>query len=338
MPTPINPRPVKPLVYTAFISVFLTLVTLAVIWKATEQVLELRRSPTANKDVYLADSGAGFAPDYPIPMAVGMPAPIEPSVGAVAPMMYEKSIMPIPPPLSSGATPEDRARVGQQIIRNGSLTIRVDDASKRLEDAKRIADQMGGFVASANLIDQASIKTAYLTLRVPTEAYRATVDSIKNLASTVFNESETGQDVTDQYVDLEARLKAANAEEAQYLEILKSARSIEDTLNVTARLADVRSRIEALDGQMRHLNDQTSYATLQITMTEEARVEAPTRVWKPSETLRLAIRALVVSLQALVDAVIAFAVFFAGLVLPIILVLTLIAWLIRLFVRRILGK
>lgn len=337
MPTPISPKPIKPLVYTAALSIFLTIVTIAIILKATDQVLELRQ-PSANADTYAVEPSRD-ASGAPMPMmAVGMPAPVEMMAGSSESMMYGKSVMPIMPPPGTGATPEDRARVGAKIIRNGSLTIRVDDAAKRLEDAKLIAEQMGGFVSSANLVDQGGVKTAYLTLRVPTETYRATTDAIKKLASTIFNESETGQDVTDQYVDLEARLNAAKAEEVQYLDILKSARSIEDTLNVTARLADVRSRIEILEGQTRQLTDQTSYATLQVTMTEETRVEAPTRVWKPSETLRLAIRALVESFQKLVDLTIAFVVFFIGLILPVLLVLALVAWLSRAIIRRLLGK
>lgn len=334
-------RPAKPLVAIVLVSILLTLLTLGLIWKATEQVLQLRQT---NYDKSVESTGG-----YGGGMAVGMPAPMAPSAVApdyigreegVAQDAYDKSIAPYPPyPVTTpGATPEDRDRVGQKIIRNGSLTLRVDDAAKRLEEARMIAEQNGGFVASANLADNAGIKTAYATLRIPTDKFRATADAIKRLASTVFNESESGQDVTDQYVDLEARLKAAKAEEAQYMEILKNARSIEDTLNVVARLGEVRSRIEQMEGQMRGLEDRTSYATLTVTMTEEARVEAPTRVWKPLETFREAMRALVESLQGLADALIAFAVFFVGLVLPVLIVLAIAAWIVRWFIRRMMGK
>lgn len=331
-------KPTRPFLYVAIVSVLLTVLTLGLIWKATEQVLQLR---TRSFNVKSEATSGGFGG-----VAVGMPAqaPVmmlreESGMEPMDAMFYDKSIMPIMPPSPApGAGPDDRERVGQKIIRNGSLTLRVDDAAKRLEEARMIAEQQGGFVASANLSDRAGIKTAYLTLRVPTDKYRATADALKQLASTVFDESESGQDVTDQYVDLEARLKAAKAEEAQYLEILKSARSIEDTLNVTARLGEVRSRIEQMEGQMRNLEDRTSYATLTVTMTEEARVEAPTRVWKPGETFREAMRALVESLQALADALIAFAVFFVGLILPILVALSLAAWMLRVLWRRLFKK
>ncbi len=335
MPPSPSLRASRPFIYIVFASIALTLLTLGLIWKATEQVVRIGRVNSVAKN---EPSSVGYGGS----MAGGV---------AMAPEMMrdEKSddyatdiafdaIRIAPPSPAPGASPDDRERVGQKIIKNGSLTLRVDDAAKRLEEARMIAEQQGGFVASANLSDRAGIKTAYVTLRVPTEKYRATADALKNLASTIFDETESGQDVTDQYVDLEARLTAAKAEEAQYLEILKSARSIEDTLNVTARLGAVRTRIEQMQGQMRGLEDRTSYATLTVTMTEEARVEAPTRVWKPGETLKESLRTLVESLQGLADALIAFLVFFVGLVLPILIVLGLVAWIVRFIIRRMMGK
>jgi hypothetical protein len=178
------------------------------------------------------------------------------------------------------------------------------------------------------------VKTAYATIRVPTDKYREAVEEIKKLATLVLSEQESGDDVTDQFVDLEARLKAARAEEAQYLEILKTARTIEDTLAVTERLANVRARIEQMDGQMRHLDDRTSYATLSVTMTEDTRIEAPTKTWDPGETVRMATRALIETLQGLADALIAFGIFFIGLVLPVLLVLAFGAWILIIAWKR----
>ncbi len=315
-------RPGKVLVYVVVASVVLTLLTAGLIWKGTEQVLSIKSS-----SIGMMDGGYGVVAS----------APIAEQANTIMAGRSIATIMP-PIPVTPGAGPEDRTMMGQKVIRNGSLTLRVDDAAKRLEEARVITEQAGGFVASANLSDNAGVKTAYATLRIPADKYRATADAIKKFASTVFDESESGQDVTDQYVDLDARLKAAQAEEAQYMEILKDARSIEDTLNVTARLGDVRSRIEQMQGQKRGLEDQTSYATLSLTMTEEARVEAPTRTWKPGETLNQAMRSLVESLQVLADSLISIAVFFVGLVLPVLIVLGILAWIVWVIIRRKSGK
>jgi hypothetical protein len=93
--------------------------------------------------------------------------------------------------------------------------------------------------------------------------------------------------------------------------------------------------IEQLQGQMRYMNDQTSYATLTITLTEEAKVEAPTRVWKPGETFNLAMRGLVESLQELADLMITGAVFVIGLLLPIVLAFALVVWIVWRIVKKI---
>jgi hypothetical protein len=237
-----------------------------------------------------------------------------------------------------GATPDDRAKIGEKIIRNGSLTLRVDDAAKRVEEVRTIVSNAKGFVDNANISDNAGVKTATLTVRVPNEQFDAVRQAIKALASTVFNENENAQDVTAQYVDLDARLTAAKAEEQAYLEILKKSGTIEDTLAVTQQLSQVRAQIEQLQGQMRYMNDQTSYATLSITLTEEAKVEVPTRVWKPGETFNLALQGLVQSLQDLADALITAGVFILGLLVPVLIILWIIGWIVWRIVRMFTKK
>lgn len=326
MPTPKSSMKAAGLALV-ILSVLLITATVSIIWKSTKQLVNLGPSP-AMQAMY-GESGGGFAAGSP-GTATSMP------LKDGADMYLAREEMRISPPYmpEPGASPEDRDRVGQKIIRTGSLMLRVDDAAKQMEALKQLAERMGGFISSANLTDNGGVKTAYATLRVPTDKYRSTVDEAKKLATLVLSEQESGDDVTDQFVDLEARLKAARAEEAQYLEILKTARTIEDTLAVTERLANVRARIEQMDGQMRYLNDKTSFATLSVTMTEDTRIEAPTKTWDPGETVRMATRALIETLQGLIDALIAFGVFFIGLVLPILLVLGFIAWILMMAWKR----
>ncbi len=307
------------------LSVLLIIGTLSFIWQSTKQLFGLPPSPgmmrIAHFDTNTAQTTMGMA---------GGEAGV--AVMPTTDMMYAKGEVtaypaPMPPVYPQpGATPDDRAKVGQKIIQTGSLMLRVDDAAKQLDALKQLTQQMGGFVASANLTDNGGVKTAYATLRIPTDKFQDTIAQAKKLATLVLSEQENGDDVTAQYVDLDARLKAAQAEEQQYLQILKQAKTIEDTLAVTERLGEVRARIEEMQGQMRLLTDQTSYATLTVTLTEDTRVEVPTRTWAPLETFRAAFRALVVSLQGLADALIAAAVFLVGLVLPVFVVLGFIAW------------
>jgi len=252
-------------------------------------------------------------------------------------VMNEAAVQPeMMPPIYQppGAGAQDRSTVDQKIITTGSVSIRVDNATKRLDEIKTIAKDKGGFVASSNLNDVNGTKSGSITLRIPSAKYDETVAAVKKLALVVFDESSNAEDVTAQFVDLNARLKAAQAEETQYLEILKRAYSIEDTLKVTAQLGDVRSRIEQMQGQLRYLNDRTDYATLTIQLTEETHVQVPTRNWKPLETIKAAFASLVSALQVLVDTLITAIIFLVGFLVPILLVL----WLIYLGVRAVWRK
>lgn len=301
------------------LSALLLLVLFALIWQSTSH-MTWRSTP------FMQTISGGVSSES---IAVGIPAMMEDADAFGMDFAKRSEIAPMPPNLPGGAPPEDRARVGERVIRNGSLSLRVDDAEKRMEEARAIATAEGGFVADANVVNREGVRSAQITLRIPQDAFDRTLARLKELASTVFNESTNAEDVTAQFVDLEARLGAAKAEEAQYLSILQKADTIEDTLKVTARLGEVRARIESMEGQMRYLQDRTQYSTINVSMTEEARVQVPTSVWRPGETFRQSLRDLVVSLQGLVDVFIAFGVFLIGLALPVALLIALVAWIAR---------
>ncbi|HVM90553.1 MAG TPA: DUF4349 domain-containing protein [Verrucomicrobiae bacterium] len=325
MPTPTQSRTKQIIGGVIIVSAILIALVLAGIWLGTSSLFHMAPAPimqwVGNAGTDTGMPGATVARDDAY--AYG-------EAGTVS-----KGMMPPVAPMPTGAGPDDRANIGTKIVRDGSLTMRVDDAAKRLEDVRGIVENAKGFVASANVTDNAGVKTAYATVRVPNDQYDAVRTAIKALASTVFVESENSEDVTAQYVDLNARLTAAQAEEQQYLEILKKSGTIEDTLAVTQQLSQVRTQIEQLQGQLRYMNDQTSYATLTLTLTEEAKIQAPTRVWKPGETFNQAIQALVVALQNLADAFITAGVFILGLLVPVILVLWVAAWIVYRLVKTI---
>lgn len=299
---------------------------------------------SATRYAALADRGRVSGQTASFVAAVGSPVMMEDAA-------FGAAGVPAPAPMP----PEAAARKGtdvsaagrndaepQRIIKTGQLTLRVADAPKAVEDVRAAVTAKGGFVESSSLSDNgAGPRSAWMTVRVPVASFEATMDDLKRVSVLVLNETVHGQDVTEQFVDLEADLRNARAEEASYLEILKRSGDIEDVLAVTQRLADVRGRIERLEGRKRYLENRTDFATISVTLTEETRVEVPTRTWKPLEVLRTALRDLVVSLQGLVDFLIRFVIAVVGLLLPIGIIVAVIIWIgwkvVRAFVRR-LGK
>jgi len=237
---------------------------------------------------------------------------------------------PAAAPAPSAAAGDEAAapETGPRIIRNGNLTLRVADAETALGQAKAIAAGKGGFVQSSSISDPGNgPRTGYATIRVPVASFDAAMGDLKKIAAVVLEESTNANDVTMQYTDLESNIRNAQAEEQSYLDLLKRSGSMSDTLAVTRALANVRGRIEQLEGQKRYMESQTDDATIFATFTEETRIEVPTRTWKPLEVVRQALSDLIRSLQGLVDVLIRLVVGFVGLFIPIALIVALFIWL-----------
>ena len=172
-----------------------------------------------------------------------------------------KTVSPIPP----GA-------IGQpaKVEANGSVDLTIGDGAlqtvlARLTDLA-VAD--GGFVSS----DQAqfgagSSSTGTVVLRVPQLNFEALVTQVQRVGDAT-SVTTTAEDVTGQYVDLQARIKALQASRQQYLTIMTRATSIGDILAVQSQLDTLQSQIEQLQGQLDLLNNETSYGTLTVSLTE----------------------------------------------------------------------
>ncbi|MFH1620568.1 MAG: DUF4349 domain-containing protein [Patescibacteria group bacterium] len=227
----------------------------------------------------------------------------------------------------------------QRVIKTGDLSLLVQDALKATEDAKRIAVSKSGYIEASGITDKgAGPRSGWLTIRVPSATFEETLSELKALSVLVINESVRGQDVTMQYVDLEADLKNAQAEEASYLEIMKRSGKIEEVLMVAQRLAEVRGRIERLDGQKRYLENLTDLATITVSLTEETKIEIPSRTWRPYEVFRSSIREIIIALQALVDILIRLVIGIIGLLIPIVLIISLFMWIFWKIIRTVIKR
>jgi hypothetical protein len=145
-----------------------------------------------------------------------------------------------------------------------------------------------------------------VTVRVPAVRLDQVISQIKNLATSVDRESVEVRDVTREYIDLDARLRNAQAEEAQYLLILKRATTIKDTLDVTEKLSDVRGRIEQMQAEMKFLTAQIDMSTLEISLHAEADAAVGGIHWRPLRQAKIAVSEMVSGLTDWVDSVIAF--------------------------------
>jgi hypothetical protein len=193
----------------------------------------------------------------------------------------------------------------RKIIRNGSLDLLVNDVSQSIDKIGSIVTGVGGFVEKSSQTNSGG-HSASVTVRVPAARLDPVIVQIKALATTVDRESVEARDVTREYIDLDARLRNAQAEEAQYLQILKRATTIKDTLDVTEKLSDVRGRIEQLQGEMKFLTAQIDMSTLEISLRAEADAAVAGIHWRPLRQAKIALGEMVSGLADWADSAIAF--------------------------------
>ncbi|MBA2341610.1 MAG: DUF4349 domain-containing protein, partial [Pyrinomonadaceae bacterium] len=160
----------------------------------------------------------------------------------------------------------------RKIIQNAALTLETDKPAEGGQRIAAIAEQSGGYVASNETRQRgdedaggASV-TVNIEVRVPSAQFNNVLEKIRGLGSRVSNEKTTGQDVTEEFIDLEARIRTKQALEAQFIEIMRTAKTVRDALEVQTQLAEVRTEIERLQGRLRYLENQTSLSTIKVTL------------------------------------------------------------------------
>jgi hypothetical protein len=174
-----------------------------------------------------------------------------------------------------GAMTDDLERTARKIIRSADLGIVASDVADAERRARTIVEDLGGYVASSERAvpateDETPEPEVRIVLRVPSDRFTAALGRLEELGSRVLTERVRSDDVTEEFIDLKARLVAQRALEAQFLEILKQARSVKDALEVHTELADVRTTIEKLEGRQRYLENQTSISTIQLDIAHGA--------------------------------------------------------------------
>ena len=154
----------------------------------------------------------------------------------------------------------------RRMIRTGTLTIEIADYDKTRAAINNLLAGSGGFVASAEVArSEGSVLSAMLVLRIPEGQLDGAVAALARLG-TLRDESLRAEDVTEQFQDLEARLRNARRLEERLLELAAKAGGVKDLLQVEQEVARVREGIEVMDGQLRGLTDQTSLATLTVSL------------------------------------------------------------------------
>jgi len=177
----------------------------------------------------------------------------------------------------------------RMIVREGSITLEVEDIAETMDEVARLAEELSGYVVSSYKREFERGVSGRITIRVPSEKFDEAFVRLRQLALAVPYETTTAKDVTEEYVDLEARLSNLRATEAQYLALLERAETVEDILKVQRELSNVRGEIEQIEGRMQYIERTSEMALIEVTLQETKGLTEP---WSASAAFQSAVRGL----------------------------------------------
>jgi hypothetical protein len=220
-----------------------------------------------------------------------LPAPAGPKVAVGAPQA------PATAPGQQAAQQSTVDLAQRLIVQTASLVLLVDEVPEAATQARHLADSLGGFVVTATQREENSKPAATVTIRVPADRFDEAIDKLKGLAAQVNNEQVSSKDVTEEFVDTDARLRNLRATESRYLELLQQARTVDDILKIEQQLTNVRAQIEQLQGRLQYLQRSAQMSVITAELRPFAGAQAAPASWSLLPVLRSAWAALVSTLQ-----------------------------------------
>ncbi|MDZ7844244.1 MAG: DUF4349 domain-containing protein [Anaerolineales bacterium] len=227
--------------------------------------------------------------------------------------------------VTTKAEPSER-----MVIKDGSISIVVDDPSRTMDAISQMAADLGGFVVNSNLSQIRTergleVPQAHITIRVPAERMDEALEIIKSGAGRVLSENVSGQDVTQEYTDLASRLRNLESAESQLNKIMEEAQKTEDVLSVYNRLVEVQEEIEVIKGRMQYFERSAAMSSISVRIQANEAVQ-PLKIgnWQPVGVAKRAIQALINTLTFFGDALIWIVIY----LVPVLLVLLVPLWLI----------
>lgn len=262
--------------------------------------------------------GGGFAlpPEPPMPTPVPRAAP-----GSLMPKYTEKTVS-----VGTSESQYTDADTERKIIQRASLSIEVKDFQSSSDAVIDIVERSNGFISdSHSYVTDTGRKRGSITIRIPADRFIAVIDEIECVGN-VKSKDTSGEDVTEEYIDLKARLNNSERQEQRLLEILDMAKEVKEVLEVEREVWRVRSEIERLTGRIKYLENRVELATITVSLYEP---EPITHSWGIRDAIRSAFGGFVSVIRGLIILV--------GYALPI-LILVGVGWLVKTKLMPRLGK
>lgn len=228
------------------------------------------------------------------------------------------------------------------IIKSAEMRLLVEDSDIAIDRLTQIVGDTGGYIISSQVYNQVHLdgknyRYATITIGVPVQQFERALSRLRNISIQVLNENASGEDVTDQYVDLQSELANLEATRDRIKSFLEDAKTVDEALRINAELSAIEGQIEEIKGRINYLQDRSAYSTITVTIDPKLPEIIPTptptpepNVWKPGDTFEDARKSVTMAYQHIVD----FLIWFFVVLVPIFAPPILILWLVVKFFRR----
>jgi hypothetical protein len=205
--------------------------------------------------------------------------------------------------------PASLGEFGRKVVKTADLGLRSKEVRESAARAQQVAATAGGTVLSSQVYKNGDSVTADLVLSVPSEEFETVLDELRGLGQKVTTDSISGQDVTEEYVDLESRERNLRATEVSLLRLYERAENVEEALSIQRELTGVRGEIELVQGRIKYLDQRSTYS--QITLNIQPVTSPPPQkaTWDPGDVVARAWEASLSVLQVMATAIISALVF-----------------------------
>jgi len=174
-------------------------------------------------------------------------------------------------PLTNATTNKitDGKEIKKKIIKTANLSIEVEEYKEGRASLSVLLKKYDGYIANEEEYNRDYQRSTNLTIRISSEHFDTLLNQICGLAVHIDSKTVNSKDVTEEFVDIIARLKNKRKVEQQYLEILKKANTINDILAVNEHLRVIREEIEAKEGRLKYLSNQVSFSTINVNLYQQ---------------------------------------------------------------------
>jgi hypothetical protein len=160
------------------------------------------------------------------------------------------------------------AQIERKIIKEGEISFETSNLKETESLITRSVNEMGGYVANDNIFDNEGRTTHRMTLRVPADKFDLLLKTISESAKKLDRKTISSHDVTEEFIDVEARIKTKKELESRYKELLVKAETVQDLLAIEKEIGTLRTEIESIEGRLRYLQDRVSLSSLTIEFYE----------------------------------------------------------------------